>query len=155
MLFGLDQARMEELLAQSEERKDQPPKCDICKVTIKRAGTITVKCSGVEIVEDKQEQSEDGVALKPAGDNEDDIMREEEDNSKEAQKVVKLKTVQCTKHVHSSCLMERSKWRSCIIGSTVRGFCRTHEPQYKLAMPVKNVALMQLLKADRDAFLTS
>lgn len=30
----------------SEERKELLPKCDICKVTIKRADTITVKCSG-------------------------------------------------------------------------------------------------------------
>ena len=34
-----------------EEQKEAPPKCDICKVTIKRAGKITVKCCGVDIEE--------------------------------------------------------------------------------------------------------
>ena len=29
-----------------EERKELMPKCDICKVTIKRTDTITVKCCG-------------------------------------------------------------------------------------------------------------
>ena len=49
--------------------------------------------------------------------------------------------------------MERSKWKACITGQTVRGFCRTHEAQYKLAMPVRNSALPQLLKANRDVYL--
>ena len=52
-----------------------------------------------------------------------------------------LKVVPCNKHVHSSCLMERSKWKACITGQNVRGFCRTHEAQHKLVMPVKNSAL--------------
>ena len=38
-----------------------------------------------------------------------------------------------------------------MIGQHVRGFCRTHESQYKLAMTSKNSALMQLLRVDRDA----
>lgn len=31
-----------------EESKESLPKCDICKVTIKRAGTITVNCCGFD-----------------------------------------------------------------------------------------------------------
>lgn len=40
-----------------EERKELLPKCDICKVTIKRADTITVQCSGSDPKE------HDGLAM--------------------------------------------------------------------------------------------
>ena len=49
--------------------------------------------------------------------------------------------------------MERSKWKACVTGQHVRGFCRTHEAQHKLAMPVKNRSLLQLLKANRGAYI--
>ena len=94
-----------------EEQKEQQPKCDICKVTIKRAGTITVKCCGVD-----QEAVER---------DHDEAM---EDNSDRGEQEQEFNTISCTKHVHSSCLMERSKWKSCVIGQQVRGFCRAHEP---------------------------
>lgn len=34
------------------------PKCDICKVTIKKAGTITVKCCGYDL-RDAEQMSDD------------------------------------------------------------------------------------------------
>jgi len=47
MLYSYNQSE-EPLLAAPEERKELLPKCDICKVTIKKAGTITVKCCGID-----------------------------------------------------------------------------------------------------------
>ena len=55
MLYGLTAPKIksellpkEDLVLVPEERKQTLPKCDICKVTIKKADTITVKCSGFD-----------------------------------------------------------------------------------------------------------
>ena len=49
--------------------------------------------------------------------------------------------------------MERSKWNAVIKGAEVRGFCRSHESQYKVVAKSMNSTLPQLLKADRDVMI--
>ena len=53
MLYRYIQSE-EPMQASHEERKELLPKCDICKVTIKKAGTITVKCCGSDQKESDQ-----------------------------------------------------------------------------------------------------
>ena len=81
-------------IAEQEERKELLPKCDICKVTIKRSDTMTVQCAGKD-----QKEAED-----------DSMQEQDEPKSKEAS------CVECQRRVHSSCLMERSKWKTVIQG---------------------------------------
>jgi len=49
--------------------------------------------------------------------------------------------------------MERSKWKSCVLGDSIRGFCRSHESQFKQAATTKNAVLHKLLKVEREAML--
>jgi hypothetical protein len=49
--------------------------------------------------------------------------------------------------------MERSKWKACVSGDHIRGFCRSHELHYKQALKPRNFVLHKLLKIDREVLL--